>query len=189
MATNNRKNSQTDLYFLTTGKMEGDGYISRPQFPYLEYHGDTWRKKIFFNEFMREYKAGNKEAYMKVLKKVWCEHNTSCRKDRGQLNLEILLDKCTDHCPSCKTEMWYGRCNNSIEEIKSRDVKPSIDRIDPNGGYTDANTWIICTTCNTHKNNAVSPDRLQQLVDAWKIAETNKAIAEKTEAGGPLDHF
>ena len=40
----------------------------------------------------------------------------------------------------------------SIEEKKSRNNKPSIDKLNPNEGYTDENTWIICTN-NTHKNN------------------------------------
>jgi hypothetical protein len=189
MATNNRLNSQTDLFYLSTGEMENGGYISKPQFPFLAYHGDTWRKRVFFNEFMYEYEAGNKEAYMKVLKKVWCEHNTSCRKDRRQLNLEILLEKCTDRCRCCGTEMWYGRCNNSTEEVKSRDVKPSIDRLNPNGGYTDANTWIICTTCNTHKNNAGAPERLERIAEEWRMANADKAIAEREEMRSSLDNF
>lgn len=185
MAKNNREMSKTDLYYLHSGEMENGGYISKPQFPFLQYHGDTWRKRSFFNEFIREYKTGNKEGYMRALKKVWCEHNTSCRTDRRQLNLEILLEKCVDYCPSCETEMWYGRCNNSIEEKKSRNNKPSIDKLNPNEGYTDENTWIICTTCNTHKNNALSPERLRKLADAWE----NELNSKKSEVRGPLDNF
>jgi hypothetical protein len=189
MARNNRKISQTDLYFLTTGKLEDGGYISKPQFPFLKYHKDTWRKKAFFHEFMREYNNEDEEAYMHVLKKVWCEHNTTCRKERKMLNPEILLDKCTDNCPCCDSKLWYGRCDNSIEEAKSQDSQPSIDRIDPNEGYTDVNTWIICTPCNRMKSNAEGPDRLQLLVNAWKVAAADKEIAKKTELRGPLDNF
>ena len=168
MARNNRLNSKIDLFYLTTGEMENGEEVTKPRFPYLQWHGDTWRKKVFFNEFMCEYNNGDEEAYMHVLKKVWCEHNTSCRKDRRMLNLEILLGKCTDHCLCCDEKLWYGRCYNSIEEVKSRDSKPSIDKLDPDGEYTDANTWVICTTCNTYKNNAKTPYRLQMVADAWK---------------------
>ena len=186
MAKNNREMSKTDLFYLHSGEMENDGYVSKPQFPFLQWHGDTWRKRSFFNEFKREYEAGNKEGYMRVLKKVWCEHNTVCRgADRRQLTQEILVDKCVDNCPCCETEMWYGRCNNSIEEKKSRNNKPSIDKLNPNEGYTDENTWIICTTCNTHKNNALSPEKLRKLADAWE----NKLNSKKSEVRGPLDNF
>ena len=189
MARNNRSSYSTNLFYITEGKLD-DGYFSEPQFPYLQWHGDTWRKKVFFNEFMREYNNGDEKAYMHVLKKVWCEHNTVCRgKKRKMLTLDILLDKCFDNCPCCDSKLWYGRCFNSIEEVKSRDSKPSIDKIDPNGEYTDANTWIICTTCNTYKNNAIHPDRLQQVIDGWNKALKNKAIFEKEEMRGPLDNF
>jgi len=167
MARNNRLNIQTDLEYLSTG--ETTRKFTIPSWPYLLWDNDTWRKKVFFNEFMREYNQGNEEGYMSVLKKVWCEHNTVCRgKKRRMLTLDILLDKCFDNCPCCNSELWYGRCYNALEEKKSRDHKPSIDRLDPNREYTDDNTWVICTTCNTHKNNAANPDRLRVIADVWE---------------------
>jgi len=166
MAKNVRHDIKTNLFYLLGGETTSD--FTEPAFPYLQWHGDTWRKKIFYNEFMFYWKSENKTEAMEVLKKAWCEHNTSCRKDRRMLNLEILLGKCTDHCLCCDEKLWYGRCYNSIEEVKSRDSKPSIDKLDPDGEYTDANTWVICTTCNTYKNNAKTPYRLEMIADAWK---------------------
>ena len=179
MATNNRIRSETDINYILTGQMENGGYISKPQFPYLYFCKDTWRKKEFYNHFMREWKLGNEEGYMFALKRVWCEHNTVCRgKDRRQLTQEILVGKCEDNCPCCKSKLWYGRCNNAIDIKKSRNSKPSIDRLDPNGGYTDDNTWIIFTTCNTMKQNALTPDRLTDIADAWtaQLSRTHKVV-------------
>ena len=48
-----------------------------------------------------------------------------------------------------------------LQEIRNN--KPSIDKLDPDGGYTDDNTWVICTTCNTMKQNATTPDRLRSI--------------------------
>jgi len=183
MATNNRIRSETDLFYITTGKMEGDGYISQPQFPYLQFCKDTWRKKEFYNHFMREWNLGNKEGWMFALKRVWCEHNTVCRTDRRQLTQEILVKKCLDNCPCCGSQLWYGRCNNAIDYKKARNNKPSIDKLDPDGGYTDENTWVICTTCNTMKQNATTPDRLRNIADAW-----NAQLVRKYEVIG-LDRF
>jgi hypothetical protein len=167
MARNNRFSVLTDLEYLSTGETTKEFTV--PSYPYLFWHNDTWRKKVFYNEFMREYNQGNEEASIQVIKKVWCEHNTTCRgKLRRMLSLDILLAKCFDNCPCCNNELWYGRCYNSLEFKKSRDNKPSIDKLAPDGEYTDDNTWVICTTCNTHKNNAVNPDRLRIIANAWE---------------------
>ena len=167
MAKNNRQNLKTDLFYLASG--ETDGKVSQPRYPYLKWCSDTWRRKYFYKDFLFYHEKGDKQNADKVLKQVWCEHNTVCRKDRKMLTPEILVEKCYDMCPTgCGNELWYGRCNNALDGKKNRDNKPSIDKLDPNGKYTDDNTWVICTTCNTMKQNAKTPDRLRLIADAWE---------------------
>jgi len=50
-------------------------------------------------------------------------------------------------CPACGVIMTFGG-------MAERRSSPSIDRFEPDRGYTAANTWWICHQCNTRKSNS-----------------------------------
>ena len=62
---------------------------------------------------------------------------------------------------------------NSINFVEGYE-KPSLDRIDSDGGYVDENIWIICTKCNTKKSDASSPRELIQIGLAWEAQDKKK---------------
>ncbi len=153
-------------------KTKGSQVLKGSSFPYLQFEGNTWRKQAFFKEAMEHYHAaGDKidDNFMTVIKKVWLDLNTGTNSERkrmiylGKLNMDYLLQHCTDECPCCGRVMWYGRVHNMVEGYQ----KPSVDRIDPDGDYTDSNVWIICNSCNTKKNNAKTPSELYRIAARW----------------------
>ena len=164
------KKDLNNVFYLSGMMPEPNHY---PQnFPSKHFDGDTWRKKIFFEDFWFYYPHDLTSA-MNVLKKVWINHALSNPERRkqvktGLLTTEYILSKCVDNCPMCNKKMWYGRCVNGIDDAEA---KPSIDRLIPktNGGeYVDGNVWIICRKCNTYKNDQTSPEQMKSAAAAWK---------------------
>lgn len=49
--------------------------------------------------------------------------------------------------------------------LKNRDLSPSLDRIDPNGGYVRGNVRVISFRANTLKSNATSKELEHVLQD------------------------
>ena len=142
-------------------------------YPYMVFHGDTWRKKSFFEEAVKCVKEGDEEQLWQVTKKVWIDFNLSTSSERtrmkkqGRLTTDYLLSLAQDNCPCCGNAMWYGRVYNMVKGYR----KPSLDRMDPEGGYVNENVWIICNVCNTRKNNAKTPLDLMKIAFAWREQE------------------
>lgn len=139
----------------------------------MVFHGDTWRKKSFFEEAVKCVKEGDEEQLWQVTKKVWIDFNLSTSSERtrmkkqGRLTTDYLLSLAQDNCPCCGNAMWYGRVYNMVKGYR----KPSLDRMDPEGGYVNENVWIICNVCNTRKNNAKTPLDLMKIAFAWREQE------------------
>jgi len=142
-------------------------------YPYMTFHGDTWRKKSFFEEAVNCVKDNDEEKLWQVIKKVWIDFNISTQSERTRMKMqrrlttEYMLSLAHDNCPCCGNAMWYGRVHNMVEGYR----KPSLDRMDPEGGYVNENVWIICNTCNTRKNNAKTPLELIKIALAWREQE------------------
>jgi hypothetical protein len=142
-------------------------------YPYMTFHGDTWRKKSFFEEAVKYVKEDDEEQLWQVIKKVWIDFNLSTDPERtrmkkqGRLTTDYLLSLAQDNCPCCGSAMWYGRVYNMVEGYR----KPSLDRMDPDGGYVNENVWIICNVCNTRKNNSKAPLDLVKIAVAWREQE------------------
>ena len=161
---------------LTEKKLKGS------DFPFMEYHGDTWRKQKFFKEAVDCYNdAGKKisEDFMRIIKKVWVDFNISIVSERvrmrklGLLNPEYILNElATDTCRCCGRVLWYGRVRNMVEGY----AKPSLDRMNNEHGYRDDNVWIICNNCNKKKNDALSPSELYRIAAEW-----DKEMSTRTE--------
>ncbi len=150
--------------------------LSGSTYPYMHFERDTWRKKTFFDEAVIAHQNDDEETLWKIVKKVWVEFNISTNTERvrmrkqGRLNLDYVLSLCEDNCPCCGRAMWYGRVHNFVEGYQ----KPSLDRIDPQGGYVNENVWIICNKCNTKKNDSSNPMELINLGMAWYNQEKKK---------------
>ena len=148
----------------------------------------------FFEEAKEHYMNANEtvdENLLNVLKKTWINFNISSVPERnknkryGTLTEEYLLTLATDNCRCCGRKLWYGRCSNGMTAEQKEDgyVEPSLDRIDNSlskeEGYIDSNLWIICRNCNTKKNNAMHPDELINIANAWiTMSNTNKKLYE-----------
>jgi len=165
-------------------------------FPHIDfYEGDTWRLVGLFEEAKQYYENAGKNVdddFMEVLKKVWINFNISSTPERnankrhGLLSEDYLLTLATDECKCCGRKIWYGRCHNGMtpEQEKEGYVKPSLDRIDNSlskeQGYVDTNIWIICKQCNTKKSNALHPEELTRIADAWdEETKNHKELYEK----------
>lgn len=143
--------------------------LSGSEYPYIFFEKDTWRKQSFFQEAKNAFDRNDEIGVWNVVKKVWVDYIISSDHERvrmrkqGRLNPEYLLSLCKDNCPCCGRAIWYGRVHNFVDGYE----KPSLDRLDPKGGYTTKNTWVICNSCNTKKNNSQSPMELIKLGLAW----------------------
>lgn len=152
----------------------GQKTLKGSTYPYMVFHGDTWRKKAFFEEAVKYVKEGNEEQLWQVIKKVWIDFNLSTSSERtrmrkqNRLSPDYLLSLAEDNCPCCGSAMWYGRVWNMVKGYR----KPSLDRMDPDAGYVNENVWIICKDCNTRKNNSKTPLELIKIAFAWKEQET-----------------
>ena len=150
--------------------------LSGSSYPHMEFEKDTWRKKNLFEEAKKYFDAGDEVGVWNVVKKVWIDFNISTQTERvrmrkqGRLSPEYLLSLAENNCPCCGRAMWYGRVHNFVEGYE----KPSLDRIDSDGGYVDENVWIICNKCNTRKSDASSPRELIQLGLAWEAQDKKK---------------
>ena len=90
-------------------------------------------------------------------------------ENKTLIDRQLLLQVCHDDCPYCGHKLNYAKPGNS-HNPKSRDYNrslPSLDRIDARIGYRDGNLQVICSRCNTLKNDA-SPEEIMQLAIAMK---------------------
>ena len=150
--------------------------LSGSTYPHMKFEKDTWRKKKFFEQAKKYFDENNDVGIWQTVKEVWIDFAISTKTERvrmkkqGRLNTDYLLSLAKDNCPCCGRAMWYGRVHNFVEGYE----KPSIDRIDPRGGYVNENVWIICNKCNTKKNDASSPMELINLGLAWYNKDKEK---------------
>lgn len=92
-----------------------------------------------------------------------------CRKRARQSKLECNIDLSDiiipQSCPVLGIALIRGKDKASINS-------PSVDRIDPNGGYTKGNIQIISNLANMMKNNA-TPEQLisfaQWVLQTYKV--------------------
>jgi hypothetical protein len=91
-----------------------------------------------------------------------------CKKRAKQSNLDIELEDIIipDICPVLNVPLVRGKKKASINS-------PSVDRIDPNRGYTKDNIQIISNLANMMKNNA-SPEQLIKFAE-W-VLRTYKTV-------------
>jgi hypothetical protein len=71
---------------------------------------------------------------------------------------DVLANTPATHCACCRCELDY-----SVGRGAERWTSPSLDRIDPAGGYTVANVAVICMRCNTRKTD-FTVEQLQDLL-------------------------
>ena len=74
-------------------------------------------------------------------------------------DIHVRVLECEGVCSYCgaKLDFYAG--------YKNRAFAPSVDRLDPKGGYTVPNISICCYRCNAIKNDA-TPDELRALANA-----------------------
>jgi len=148
--------------------------LSGSEYPYMFFEKDTWRKQVFFQEAKNLFDKNDDRGIWEVVKKVWINYIISADSERtrmskqGRLNPDYLYSLCEDNCPCCGRAIWYGRVHNFVEGYE----KPSLDRLNPKGGYVNENVWVICNSCNTKKNNSQSPMELINLALAWHKKST-----------------
>ena len=96
--------------------------------------------------------------------KEWIDNNTEkhllsiaryrAKQKKILFNLTIEDIQIPEKCPLLNIPLLRGKRNN--------DTAPSIDRIDPQEGYTKNNTWIISRLANTIKWTA-TPEQIIQV--------------------------
>ena len=89
------------------------------------------------------------------IRPVWAWKNSQ----KWGVEYEPFLALCKETCSCCGSTLDYGlgRNNKNKKDVHT----PSTDHIVPRsmGGTDDiANLWIICSRCNTLKNNSTPED-------------------------------
>ncbi len=77
------------------------------------------------------------------------KHGLACTID-----YQWVLANLPTNCPCCKKEFDLSPPNGRGR----RDRKPSLDRFDPEQGYTKENTKIICARCNMIKSDGTAEE-------------------------------
>jgi hypothetical protein len=87
------------------------------------------------------------------------------KRDGIEFNITIEDIVIPDRCPLLGVEFKNGAG-------KPHPNSPSLDKIDPSGGYTRGNVWVISYRANQIKNDATA-DELLQIAHTLKSIEFN----------------
>ena len=100
--------------------------------------------------------------------------------DRRGIHKYMLLQRCGDHCAYCNSELDYGPKpkERGFDPTNKEHTKhrPSLDRINPEIGYTDENIQVICMHCNTLKGNATAQEIMQLALAMQKQYDNLKSL-------------
>lgn len=117
------------------------------------------RKQI--NETIKDWLKKNPDKYLNI-KTRWNINNQEKRmldrvRSRAKIlkvdfNLSLEDIKIPEYCPILGVKIQYDH---------KKATSPSLDRIDPLGGYTKDNVQIICNKANMMKNNATKEQLLK----------------------------
>lgn len=151
-------------------------------------------------EYRKQYYQKNKEKILENSKKRWREKPDAVRKnhkdlystkdgrlirlwgsikrrckDKGldcDLSLEYLREIAPDFCPVFGVKLkWDGWGENNQ---RASEDSPSVDKIDPNKGYTKDNIIIISWKANRLKSNANYEDLF--IVANWLKSTTESKL-------------
>jgi len=122
-------------------------------------------------EYQQEYRKDPevRKKYQKLNKEWYDNHPThgmwrNAKKRSKDLGLEFNLVRedivVPEFCPLLGIPLIYGRG-------KLHDNSPSIDRIDPKGGYTKDNTWVVSFRANSIKRNSTT-NEFETLLINWR---------------------
>lgn len=85
--------------------------------------------------------------------RIWSASKHRARHNDIEFDLELEDVEIPSHCPALGVQMEHGG--------KYSPNHPSIDRIDPNKGYTKDNIAVISRRANTIKSNATPEELLK----------------------------
>lgn len=186
-------------------------------FPYPKFDITTYQKKEYYEQTMdislsTSLTDHQKEASMnKIAMKIWLhEKTTGGRKNatggrdpdkhRKDLNFDHIIKKCFTNCEECGTILnYYFGANRWFYEERLECDRPSLDRIQSCSGYSDANTRVICLTCNSLKGSndvgfRLKQDRKKQLmtkggIDIFTMFDDDCTESCETEILKQIDIF
>jgi hypothetical protein len=87
--------------------------------------------------------------------------------DSKLFTVRYLMDRLTKNskCECCgkKLDIEFKK------DKKFNDNSPSMDRVNPLGGYTESNVAILCWRCNKHKQDSNSKELriIADFMDCW----------------------
>jgi hypothetical protein len=135
------------------------------------------RRKRYAETKGKEVKAREVARKAKYPLRVRCQVLRSGMRDRsnrkgiefdsGHFTVDLLMRKMEEN-PYCQC------CNKKLDLSFKADKKfnndsPSMDRVNPDIGYTKENTAMLCWECNKHKQDATSEQlrRIADFIDVW----------------------
>jgi len=103
------------------------------------------RKKI--TDYKKYLKSEDRKKELKLKKLLYAAKQRAITKNwEYDLDFEWMLKNTPEYCPKCKIKLNFGM------ERNMNPWAPSIDRKDPNKGYTKNNCLITCWMYNCGKN-------------------------------------
>jgi hypothetical protein len=104
--------------------------------------------------------------------KNWMSHiKYKCKVNNIPFNLTLEDFVIPEKCPLLGTKLTV---NNKVHGVDT----PTMDRIDPKGGYVKGNVWVISHLANVMKNEATL-EQAEMLVENWrKEIERRRSICE-----------
>jgi hypothetical protein len=128
------------------------------------------RQQLRQTDYIRLWAIGAREA---------AQARAKVKGQRVEITLQDVVELAQKSvaCPLLKTLLDYSRACKNAANI------PSLDRIDPHGGYTKENVWIISWKANTIKNDASLVELERLLVNLEKRYEEMLSLRSREVSG------
>jgi hypothetical protein len=128
------------------------------------------RKKLTARQKKARRKIVNKEAYLRTrhgtfenrLRDILYSARRRAKIAKIECAITISTFSSQTNCKALPHTMF-----KFDGTLKDKDQSMSIDKLDPTGGYTPDNTWLICHRANRIKNNATF-EEFEMIYLNWK---------------------
>ena len=114
-----------------------------------KYCSASCRRKSYYYRHPEKMKERRLKENSNVVKRIHARIKSRAKRNNIPFNLELCDIVVPEYCPVLGIPI-YSICGGGTNQ----DTSPSVDRIDPSGGYVKGNVRVISNRANLLKSNA-----------------------------------